>query len=74
MAAKPIILGRRIKLQDVDVSKVNDDVFQEAHSIVSPIYAEHGADDKAAKGVEMLADLKAGLNARFGRKKRALKV
>ena len=76
MAVRPILLGRRIKnktlkLQEVDVANVKDDDFRAALGIVRPIYEKHGAADKAAKGVEMLADLKAELKTRFGRKKKS---
>jgi hypothetical protein len=69
-AIKPVILGKKLKLQEVDMSKVTDDNFKTAHSIVAPIYAKHGSNDKAAKGAEMIAELKAELKNRFGRKKK----
>jgi hypothetical protein len=76
MVVKPIIHSRRIKnkalkLQEIDVSNVKDDDFKAAWGIVRPIYEKHGATDKAAKGVEMLADLKTELKTRFGRKKKS---
>ena len=70
MALKPVILHKKLKLEEVDVSKLADEDFKTAHGIVSPIYAKHGSDDNAAKGVEMLAELKSELKNRFGRKKK----
>jgi hypothetical protein len=70
MAMRPFLLmpdpkGKTIQLQDVNVTAIQDDVFESALQIVRPIYDSHGADDKAAKGPLMLADLKTALETRF---------
>jgi hypothetical protein len=62
MALRPFILKgkgkKQIRLRDVDVESVTDSIFASALAIVRPIYEKHGASDKAAKGTEILADLK----------------
>lgn len=73
MAVRPILLRKRIKgkgvkLHEIDVTSVADDSFRDALAIVRPIYEKHGASDKAAKGVDLLADLRVELAARFSRK------
>lgn len=56
--------SRMIKL---DLSKVTDDLLKEALKIVQVSYNKHGADDKAAKGSDMVADLKKQMREKFGR-------
>lgn len=55
---------RMIKL---DLSKVNDDLLKEALKIVHVSYSKHGADDKAGKGSDMVADLRKQMREKFGR-------
>lgn len=69
-AVRPILLKKKVKnkavkLHEVNVQNVDDDCFRKAWEIVRPIYEKHGSTDKAAKGVEMLADLKIALKAKF---------
>jgi hypothetical protein len=60
---------RHDKIATLDVDKKLDEgLLKEALDFVRPIYDKHGADDKAAKGTEMVSEIKAELRKRFGRK------
>ena len=62
-----LMLGKkRTRLSELDVSALPESLFQQALDVVRPVYIECGGNDKAAKGTEMVAKLK----ARFSRKKR----
>jgi len=49
-------------------SKLTDAVLQEARTLVINSYKKYGGDDKAAKGADMVVDLKRKMRERFGRK------
>ena len=51
-----------------DNKLVSYGLLDEALKIVKGIYTKHGTDDKAAKGTEMVKDLKAELKTRFSKK------
>jgi hypothetical protein len=57
----------RVAALDVD-KKFHEDLLRESLKFVKPIYNRHGADDRAAKGTEMLLEIKTELRKKFGRK------
>jgi hypothetical protein len=61
MALQPLLKdaeGKLMRLQDVDVGSLSNDLFKSALEIVRPIYEKYGGDDKAAKGTEMVRELR----------------
>lgn len=54
-----------VPLSSIDVEQIPDDTLKEALSMVSHIYEKFGATDKAAKGTDMVTELKAALKAKF---------
>jgi hypothetical protein len=66
---------KHIALKDVDVSVLNDDLFKSALDTVRPVYEQRGTEqegayDKAAKGTDMVTDLR----AMFSRKTRRQQI
>jgi hypothetical protein len=59
-----ITLAKKLTTKPVD-----DALLREALDIVSPLYEKLGADDKAAKGPELVKQVKAAMNARFPKKR-----
>ncbi len=58
---------RHDKIATLDVDKKLDEgLLKEALDFVRPIYDKHGADDKAAKGTEMVSEIKAELRKGSG--------
>lgn len=51
------------------IRDLKDTSLTSALALVRPIYEKHGASDKAAKGADMAADLKAVLVTQFAKKK-----
>jgi hypothetical protein len=49
---------------------INDDLFRKAAALAEQVYDENGANDKAAKGTEMLASLKRELRTLFHKKRK----
>jgi hypothetical protein len=57
------------RLAQLDVkSKVTDSLLKDAVRLVMTSYQKYGADDKAAKGADLVLDLKAKMSEKFGRK------
>ncbi len=56
-------------ISDFEVSKIEKNAIDDAFSLVAQIYQSRGASDKAAKGTEMVADLKEALITKFKKKK-----
>ena len=48
--------------------KVTDDLLRKATQLVKASYQKHGADDKAAKGTDMVTELKKEMREKFGRR------
>jgi AIPR protein len=63
------IKPRPQRLAQLDIqSRVTNDLLKEAARLVINTYKKYGADDKAAKGADMVVDLKKKMRERFGRK------
>ena len=57
------------KIVQLDVqTKITDALLQESMKIVMVSYKKYGADDKAAKGTDMVTDLRKEMRDKFGRK------
>ncbi|MGA2572371.1 MAG: AIPR family protein [Terracidiphilus sp.] len=56
-------------ISDLEVSKIEKNTISDAFNLVAEIYQKRGASDNAAKGTEMVADLKDALVARFKKTK-----
>jgi hypothetical protein len=50
-------------ISKIKVTKMNDERFASALSVVLPIYNDHGSDDKAAKGADFISELKEKLQS-----------
>lgn len=59
-------------LAGLKVGEVDDTVLATALTLVRPVYEEFGASDTAAKGPEMLAELKTVLKSQFTKQKKKL--
>ncbi len=57
-------------ISGIKVGDMQESVFEAALALVRPIYETRGASDNAAKGPDMLVDLKAALTSRFAKKKK----
>lgn len=62
-APQPKTLAKRVTAKPVD-----DGLLKQALDIVRPIYDSLGADDKAAKGSELVALVQAAIDAKFPKK------
>ncbi len=58
---------RPLRMAQLDMNKVSNDLLMESMRIVKASYRKHGADDKAAKGPEMVVELKKQMRKKFGR-------
>lgn len=58
------------KLAEWNLGTVDDATFQKALDIVRPIYRRYGRNDKAAKGAEMVQELRTQLHTMFVPKRR----
>lgn len=68
------IKPRPQRLAQLDIkSKVTDEVLREGVRLVMNSYKKYGGDDKAAKGADMVVDLKRKMRERFGRKPKKTK-
>jgi hypothetical protein len=65
--------NKLVKLPEVKVADIPNQDFEEALNIVRPIYESYGASDTAAKGVDMLIDLKARLKTLFSKRTKVAK-
>jgi hypothetical protein len=61
------------KVSGIDINRFDERIFTRALEIVRPIYERHGADDKAAKGTEIVLELKAELVKLYPHKKQTRK-
>jgi len=59
------------KIGKLKIDSIGDEIFQKSLDIVRPIYKKYGENDKAAKGTEMIDDLKEELKARYDVKRKA---
>jgi hypothetical protein len=53
---------KRMPLATIDPDALPESILRDALAIVRPIYEKHGANDRAAKGPLMVADLKASFS------------
>ena len=60
-------------LSSMKVGEISKPTFETALALVKPIYKKRGSSDNAAKGSEMVSDLKQSLRVRFAKKKPATK-
>jgi hypothetical protein len=58
---------QRLAQLDVEL-KLTEEILKEATRLVTTSYRKFGGDDKAAKGPDMVVDLKRKMRERFGRK------
>jgi hypothetical protein len=58
---------RPLRIEKLDLNKVTNELLGESTKIVMASYHKHGADDKAAKGAAMTAELKKQMRDEFGR-------
>ena len=66
----------RAKGNSIASPKIRDlknESFEAALAFVRPLYLEHGSSDNAAKGTDMVTELKAMLVSKFPRKKKTHK-
>jgi hypothetical protein len=62
--------ARPSTMAGLDVSSMDDSIFQSALDFVRPVYASLGSDDQASKGPEMISAIKKELTTKFRPKRK----